>query len=167
MNDIVLYIGGFELPDKNAAAHRVLNNAKIFSEMGLNTVFIDVQRDNSKIDKSNLGFEVHTLDIRSTANKVKRDISIKKFCEIYNKYQNNIVAVVTYNYPAIALNRIRKFCKKRNVKLIADVTEWYGDDFRNIYKVLEYILIKIRVERIQKKLDGIIAISGFLYKYYE
>ena len=23
----VLYVGGFELPDKNAAAHRVVNNA--------------------------------------------------------------------------------------------------------------------------------------------
>ena len=25
----ILYIGGFELPDKNAAAHRVLSNGKI------------------------------------------------------------------------------------------------------------------------------------------
>lgn len=24
----IVYIGGFEMPDKNAAAHRVLNNAK-------------------------------------------------------------------------------------------------------------------------------------------
>ena len=30
----VLYVGGFELPDKNAAAHRVIGNAKVFKELG-------------------------------------------------------------------------------------------------------------------------------------
>ena len=31
----VLYAGGFELPDRNAAAHRVLNNAKILKALGI------------------------------------------------------------------------------------------------------------------------------------
>mgnify|MGYP004602292779 FL=1 len=29
----LVYIGGFELPDKNAAAHRVVSNAEIFREL--------------------------------------------------------------------------------------------------------------------------------------
>ena len=28
----IVYVGAFMMPDKNAAAHRVLNNAKIFKE---------------------------------------------------------------------------------------------------------------------------------------
>ncbi len=40
----ILYVGGFELPDKNAAAHRVLSNGKIFRELGYNVVFIDVDK---------------------------------------------------------------------------------------------------------------------------
>ena len=35
----IIYIGGFELPDKNAAAHRVLNNAKIIRELGYEVFF--------------------------------------------------------------------------------------------------------------------------------
>lgn len=41
----ILYVGGFELPDKNAAAHRVLSNAKIFRELGYNVVFCGVNRE--------------------------------------------------------------------------------------------------------------------------
>ena len=34
MNKSILYLGGFELPDKNAAAQRVMANAKLLREMG-------------------------------------------------------------------------------------------------------------------------------------
>ena len=41
----VLYVGGFELPDKNAAAHRVINNAKILRELGYRVIFCGVDRE--------------------------------------------------------------------------------------------------------------------------
>ena len=41
MNDEIIYIGGFELPDKNAAAHRVLGNAKILRELGYKVILIE------------------------------------------------------------------------------------------------------------------------------
>ena len=41
----VFYIGGFELPDKNAAAHRVLNNAKIFRELGFRVIFCGIDQN--------------------------------------------------------------------------------------------------------------------------
>ena len=44
----ILYIGGFELPDKNAAAHRVLSNAKLFKLLGYNTVFIGTDKSGKK-----------------------------------------------------------------------------------------------------------------------
>ena len=40
----VIYAGNFELPDKNAAAHRVVNNAKLFKELGFDTVFLGTCR---------------------------------------------------------------------------------------------------------------------------
>ena len=33
MRDTIIYIGGFELPDKDAAAQRLVANAKIFKEL--------------------------------------------------------------------------------------------------------------------------------------
>ncbi|NUT90382.1 hypothetical protein HNO91_28520, partial [Pseudomonas corrugata] len=38
----IIYLGGFELPDKNAAAHRVVANAKIFCELGYKVCFIGI-----------------------------------------------------------------------------------------------------------------------------
>ena len=36
----VLYVGGFILPDKNAAAQRVVGIAKILRDIGYNVVFM-------------------------------------------------------------------------------------------------------------------------------
>ena len=40
----ILYVGGFELPDKNAAAHRVLSNGKAIRELGYDVVFVDIDK---------------------------------------------------------------------------------------------------------------------------
>ena len=40
--EVILYIGGFQLPDKNAAALRVMSNAKAFRELGYTVVFINL-----------------------------------------------------------------------------------------------------------------------------
>ena len=45
MKKKILYIGGFELPDKNAAAHRVIANAKVLREMGFEVSFIGISKD--------------------------------------------------------------------------------------------------------------------------
>ena len=45
MNKKILYVGGFELPDKNAAAHRVLGNAKAFRDLGNDVAFISIDSE--------------------------------------------------------------------------------------------------------------------------
>src|SRR5271155_5572037 len=46
----ILYIGGFELPDKNAAAQRVIANGKIFDELGFLVYYLGLDRtSNNKI----------------------------------------------------------------------------------------------------------------------
>ena len=42
MSKSILYLGGFELPDKNAAAQRVMANAKLLGEMGFDVSFIGI-----------------------------------------------------------------------------------------------------------------------------
>jgi len=41
----IIYYGPFQLPDKNAAAHRVINNAKLLRELGYETVFLGCNGD--------------------------------------------------------------------------------------------------------------------------
>lgn len=40
----IIYVGGFELPDKNAAAQRVLSIAKILRELGYDVIFLGVDK---------------------------------------------------------------------------------------------------------------------------
>ncbi|MPN48362.1 hypothetical protein SDC9_195969 [bioreactor metagenome] len=61
----VLYIGSFEMPDKSAAAHRVLNNGKIFRDLGYKVAFIgpdkELKRQNFDIIKQR--YEYSGMDI--------------------------------------------------------------------------------------------------------
>ena len=56
MNKSILYLGGFELPDKNAAAQRVIANAKLLREMGFDISFIGISKDINNAPKVVEGF---------------------------------------------------------------------------------------------------------------
>ena len=45
MSKYILYLVGFELPDKNAAAQRVMANAKLLREMEFDVSFIGISKD--------------------------------------------------------------------------------------------------------------------------
>ena len=44
----ILYIGGFVLPDGNAAAHRVLGNAKTLKALGWEVIFFGLSKGKTK-----------------------------------------------------------------------------------------------------------------------
>lgn len=163
--DTIIYIGGFKLPAGNAAGIRVLNNAKILRDLGYKVVFIDVSEN---IDKNVLknckivdGFECYSKKYPHGAEWANYLMSVKDFKKVFSLY-NNVKAVIAYNYQAGAFLKLKKFCKKHNLKLYADCTEWYGKT--NFIKDIDTAL---RMEYIQKRIDGVIAISRFLYDYYK
>ncbi|RHM53916.1 hypothetical protein DWZ57_22020, partial [Bacteroides fragilis] len=60
MNKTIVYIGGFELPDKNAAAQRVISNAKIFRKLGYHVIFVGIDKymaDDVEFEDTKLEFE--------------------------------------------------------------------------------------------------------------
>lgn len=170
----ILYIGGFEMPDKNPAAHRVVANGKLFRDLGYNVVYIDVQKDlDNKIDITDTKRQEFEFDTYSGSYpKSKKDwlyylSDITKFKAIFNSYKD-IEMVICYNYQSIALNRIRKFCRKQEVKVIADCTEWYSSKGAGFaFYILKGLDTFLRMRVIHKKLDGMIAISSYLEKYYK
>ena len=169
MNEVrgtVLYIGGFELPDKNAAAHRVLSVAKIFRDLGYNVEFLNKTNAPVKYDTIE-GFTVHNQPKATSPSAQVRSLFRTKDVINYLKSNPDVVCVVAYNYPSFALNRIRKYCNKKNIKCIADVTEWYKSFYLNPLRVITKGIDSVyRMRYVHKKLDGIIAISDYLEKYY-
>ncbi|QVK17156.1 glycosyltransferase [Mycoplasmatota bacterium] len=167
----ILYVGGFRLPDGNAAAHRVINNAKIMRDLGYNVVFINKlpsDQNKEKCFKNYFGFEcieLHNIQNKKTLLKGLYDIS--DVISSLNHF-DDVNMIIAYNYPAIALYRIKDYCKKNGIKCIADVSEWYGTKKRSIlYKVIKGTDSTLRMRFVHKKMDGLIVISSFLENYYK
>lgn len=167
----ILYVGGFELPDKNAAAHRVLNNAKIFRELGFNVVFCGVNREiTSDENYTELisGFDSMPTSYPASAKQwIKQMLDSKHYMKMFSLYKD-IRLVICYNLHSVPLARLLHFCKKRGIKLIVDCTEWYENKFSlNPIKLIKCVDTFLCMRVFQKKCDGMIAISSYLADYYK
>src|SRR5690554_1887044 len=120
MKKNVLYFGGFKLPDKNAAAHRVLTVSKLFNSLNFNVYLFGQQDDlQDKVRELKIR-EYNDIKMFNTKypsgvfewiNYVTSTKSIKHFCNLYNPE-----IIVFYNYPAVPQLRVKKFLKKRGIK---------------------------------------------------
>ena len=170
----LIYVGGFELPDKNAAAQRVTSNAKLFKSLDYECYFVGITKD---IDHRSID-----IDLETSKNKYsfpqKYPSSLKSWIKyltdltfivdvIENKIAKRIDIIVAYNYPAFTLWRLNSYCKKNKIKLIADVTEWYQPKGNFFYKVIKGLDTYFRMYVLHKQLDGIISISSYLTLFYK
>lgn len=170
----IIYVGGFELPDKNAAAHRVLNNAKLFREMGYNIVFIGIDKNIDYVTstfnttRNVQGFTSFSVPYPHNAKQWYNYLSnVDGVINIMSKYED-LKAIVCYNYQSIAFLKLQRIAKQRSIKLIADCTEWYGPQGRTAFmKFLKGIDSFLRMRIIHKKVDGLIVISKHLKEYYK
>ncbi len=169
----ILYVGGFELPDKNAAAQRVIANAKLLRSLGHDVKFLGIHKEQkfTNLDDSNkkfYGFEAWSIpypnSISSWIKYVTKIDNIKYLIKSKNLKPD---IIITYNFPAIASSKLIKYCKNNNIKLKADITEWYGHKIRNILGLIKFFDSELRMRYYNKKLDGIICISKYLYEYYK
>lgn len=169
----ILYIGGFELPDKNAAAHRVLNNAKIIRTLGYEVFFIGVDKNlpyNSSVLKTKkliAGFSSWFIPYPDTnAQWIHYLINIKDFIAVASQCPD-LKAVICYNYQAVAFQRIVRYCRRNNIEVMADCTEWYSTKGSSLsYKILKGLDSFFRMRLIHKRVDGLIVISKYLESYY-
>lgn len=155
----ILYIGGFEMPNKNAAAQRVLSIAKALREGGYDTLFYGITKSEDYVgcvDGFNYEAYPYPKNILEWISYAKGD----KIIEFIKS--KHIDYVFTYNYPAIAQERVIKYCRKHKIKVVGDITEWYMHS--NLFKKIDTYL---RMKWSNKHLDGIISISSYLSSYYK
>ena len=163
----ILYIGGFDMPDRNAAAHRVLNNAKIFRFLGYETVFCGMDKDMSAAPEKVCGFDnLPVAYPQSSKQWFLQLLDIGHYIKTIEKY-GDIKLVMCYNLHALPLIRLIRFCKKRGIKIAADCTEWYENKPSfNPVKMIKCIDTALAMHA-QKKLDGMMAITSYLESYYK
>lgn len=161
----ILYLGGFELPDKNAAAQRVLSNAKLLREMGFDVTFMGISKDLKKAPTEVDGF--HSVPV-SYPTSIEE--WIHQICTFVNC--NEIIArepeyVILYNFPSIASLKILYACHKKGIKVIHDLTEWESNNGWMPSDIMRRIDIALRMRYCMKRMDGVIAISRYLYNFYK
>ena len=162
----ILYLGGFNLPDKNAAAQRVVANSKIFRELGYNVQLVGLTKDNEGLMPFEYeGFTCVNLPYpRSITDWWKMLTSIKQY---FPYYQEETAIVIAYNHPAIVLRKLHLHNLKRGIVTLSDCTEWYEPQGGWLFNIIKGWDVDHRMYKVQSKLDGIITISRFLDDFYK
>ena len=154
----ILYIGGFEMPDKNAAAQRVLSIAKALREAGYDTRFYGITQSGDKegeVDGFRYEAYPHPTGTKAWFKYALGEGIVDYIGQVAPDY------VFLYNYPAIAQDRVIRYCRKSGIKTVGDITEWYRST--SLPKRIDTFL---RMKISNKHLDGVIAISRYLFNYY-
>ena len=152
------------MPDKNAAAQRVLANAMTLQEMGFDVVFIGPTKDRRSTIHDFNGFRCDYIDyprgLKQWVNYIIQFVAIEKVLEYNPEY------VILYNFPAIASLKILKGCHKRGIKVFHDLTEWEVSAGWSPREIIRKIDINLRMHYCIKRMDAVITISRYLYNYY-
>ncbi|MBQ7099994.1 MAG: glycosyltransferase [Clostridia bacterium] len=157
------------MPDKSAAANRVVSNGKIFSALGYRTVFIGVSEEqfNGMRPVAACKDMFETAHPESTSQWVKHMLSVEHIVSLADKY-GDVCKVILYNVPMFTLIKAKKVFSKRNVEVCYDCTEWTKDTDgslpKRLFKAFDEILISNYAHRVA---DGIIAISSMMEKKYK
>lgn len=166
----ILYAGGFEMPDRNAAAHRVSSIGKIFGLLGYHTVFLGVAPENEVFDgvrKSSFSdsvFEIsHPLSTAQWFRHVVDASDVKEVCGLFD----NVKMVILYNEPFFRYLAVKKAFSGTDIRVIYDCTEWVssteGSLPKRIVKGFDAKLIRTGLDRAA---DGLIVISKMMKNGY-
>lgn len=172
----ILYVGRFGLPN-TAPGLRVYELAKIFRSIGFdvsvlsNMVVADTHPEKEAWDGFSYQYvnrlkpipvlrQIQSMVELRFAGKTLR--ALKKRCE-----KEKPEAIILYNDLYALTKKLIPYCREHGIKLVADVTEWYEKrKYRKLGdKWIPYYTDK-RIRRLDQHLDGVIAISHYLYDYY-
>ena len=171
MEKTIIYFGNVLYPDLDAASHRTIGNAKALRELGYNVVLIGTRKGEIRpvleTKETFHGFDIYFFPDPETPKQWKDYLFGFKPLEVVFKTLKNVDSVILYNHPSISTKRALSFCHKHKVKVYADCTEWFDPHGFSIHTVIKKIDTWYRMQHANKHLDGIIAISSFLDKFYK
>lgn len=171
----IIYIGGFELPDKNAAALRVISNSKIFQNFNYKVILIGVDRNLKKEDgltKNNIvteGIESYAIaypkNIKEWLGYLLGNSEIKNFL---SSVKDKVESIILYNYPFPASLIFSLILKKYGVKCIFDITEWPCSKGRGkLNSLIKWLDTILRIKISPYFASAIMTTSSYMSERYE
>lgn len=173
MTGTVICMGNFELPDRNAASHRVVNNGKLFRALGLRTVFLGVCRGERYFDgivqrDYGTGFDMFEQSYPFTARQWAEEIfDMRRLRELVRRYPDT-VAILLYNTQYATLLAAKREFSGRGIRVLYDCTEWNGFTEGSPLKKAVKALDSRLIERfLPSACDGLIVVSERMRRRYE
>lgn len=173
--NVVLYVGGFGLPDWTASAHRCLGNAKLLRSIGYEVVIMGKLSAEKPAHQSDTmkwieGFRCYEIRApfrerrfrnyvysRDSVEAVAREIGVE--C---------IHSLIAYNYPATALSQLILFCEQHGIRPVVECADWYGWEGNAIISNVQRIVgAFFRSRVLARRAGNVIVVSRYLLKYYE
>lgn len=172
---IIVYIGAFRLPNYDAAAPRVLNNARIMQLCGHQVSFISWGGHYRQLDLCSDGkYRIDEMEYIITGeldskgalfNRVTSKIHRgEKTMKLLEKMDFKPDLIVMYNADYRLTKHMMHYCKSEDIKLANDLTEWYDN---NELHVVDRFLNYLNMTRLQKKVPNKICISTLFMEYYK
>ena len=168
-----LYTGSFRFPDGDAAASRVYSVAKLMENEGYVVSFAGWEKSTSA--DGHYQHEGHDCFPQGEFREEHRNpiARLKGFLLRGGKTikwlreNHQFDVVVAYNPPALFMLFMLFACKRWNMRLILDNTEWYEAEHlpggpRGIAALENWIRMRLIYPRVR----NIICISRYLFKYY-
>ena len=170
----IIYVGAFRFPKYDAAAARVLNNARALRACGHDVKIISwggqFEHSGKKTGEYDQydGFrftisgELDKNDgiIAKVWNRLNRG---GKTLDLLKKMGQCPDLVIAYNPDLIFNVKLKRFTSRHGIKYANDITEWSdNNELRFIERITNTINLKYFTHRIKNR----IVISSFLNKYY-
>lgn len=175
-NKRILYISRAGTPS-DASGIRIYNIAKVLREIGYKVDFICDREDyisgetlktfdgfnyfyNKKNTKKTIWQAISNINELIFASKIFN--RVKEYCERDKPY-----AIILYNDVYFLTKKLIRYCKDNDIRLVSDVTEWYGKrKFNSIGDIIVPYLTDKRIKKLDRKVKNIISISPYLNSYY-
>ncbi len=158
----------FELPDKNAAAHRVTGVARTFALCGVSTSFLSASRSVNEPTRRDGEFPTYLEPYPSGGAAWLKYMSSTENIEMILDREKDIDALMLYNPTYSLAKAAKKVAKKRNIAFFCDITEWNaetsGSLVKRIIKKADWLIGKRNIPRL---CDGMLVISSLMQEYYE
>lgn len=173
----IVYIGGFELPDRNAAAQRVRNNARILCSLGYRVVLVGVSRARA-YDKRLYPADTGEQDIegwelgypnssRQWFDMIQADWPLRQLAARGDIRAGNVAAIICYNHPALAQLKIGRLVRRWGGAIVADCTEWYAKrPWTSLSNIVKNVDVTLRMRYLNRRIDGIVTTSPYMTEFY-
>lgn len=174
ISSYIIYFGHFELPDKNALAHRVLANIKALEHGGYKAILVGYSRNIQKTrilkthraeefyDRYEIMYPRTPLDWILDGRSHK---AIKKVLETHDP--RNCKAIIFTGVGVANTKGLLKISRKYNIPLISDTVDWFPyDESKTLYNRYKKWAENYINQKLKPRVKNIICISSYLSNYY-